>query len=214
MFIPYRSDEISTMAINPYSNKRSSVSSVSYPVKRQKKSGQPAMKIPRRLLPEIKLNIVDSATSFLTNQQASYDLPDNIVRGTASNDRIGSKIRISRIRVHFDYSGLTTLTSGVRMSLVIPKDPSVTALLSSQYASWDTQRFTVLYDTIMPNDPSCLAGIVEFASPLNVEYGGPQQPNGIQRNNVQLLLFAQANPNDAGSLLAANTNVSIYYTDA
>lgn len=163
------------------------------------------MKIPRSLMPETK-QYVSSILSSATTNYAYASIPSSISQGDDGNDFIGSKFRISRIRVNYDFSQLS-LTSGVRVSVVIPKDPSTYPILTSTIQQWDTQTYTVLHDMILPDSPDTATGTFDVTGPINVHMSSAGSTP--LRNNVYLFVYSTGN----GSALQTDFSYSVWFTD-
>ena len=132
-------------------------------------------------------------------------------QGNDSDQFIGSKFRIQRIRVNYDLTTLT-LTSGFRMMLVIPKDPNVSFATSGVpiFTTSDqvnTDEYTVLHDQLMSNDASLRAGTFDWVGPLNVEMN--KAGTTCQRNNVHLFFFSDSAGTDANTQIT----YSVWFTD-
>jgi len=130
-------------------------------------------KIPKSLQPELKQFVSDFA-GFSTSgtNTAVSSIPIIMSQGDGGNQFIGSKFRIMRVRVYFDYSDVTT-TSGIRLSLGIPKDPSDSVILDTTAAGTliphNMRSVTMLKEMFLKTDGSNLNGYMEWNGPLNVE---------------------------------------------
>ena len=181
-------------------------------VKRQKTMGtmtrkSAPMKIPKSLLPETK-QIFRNLIATSDTDYAIESIPSFMNQGDGSDQFVGSKVRIQRVRVTYDFSGLS-LTTGHRIMLVIPKDPSnfVTPVTSNIWHQIDTDQFTVLHDQIMSNDSSLRAGTFDWVGPLNVE----TNKNGTTplRNNLTLVVFSDGQ----GANIRTRVGYSVWFTD-
>lgn len=162
------------------------------------------MKVPKSMQPEMKQYEKSTLTTAFTGYAYS-SIPTDMSQGDASDQFIGSKLRMARLRVNYDWSQLT-LTEAVRVSVVIPKDPSTTPFLSNARATWDTAQFTVLHDMILPPDLSVSAGTFDVTGPINIE----MTSNGVTclRNNIQIYVGSNGN----GTGLANDISYSIWFT--
>jgi len=172
------------------------------------------MRVPKSLLPEMKFRYIQGIPSPLTDT-AVLSISSLIGIGGQSNQRIGSKVRIQRIRVTYDYSHFTP-ESAIRMSLVIPKTDSDAPVLTVSCQPWDTQFFTVLKDMmIAPSAGSLIQentqGFMDFVGPINVDYSVVGGTGRVLRNNVYLSIFAQGFAIEAAAI--RSTSVSVWYTD-
>lgn len=168
---------------------------------------RPPPRIPKSMLPEMK-NFRSGTLSTSGSNYAYSSISNTIVQGDDGNDYIGSKYRMHRIRVMYDYSQLS-LTSAVRLMLVITKDPSTTptAILSSATTPVDPHSYTVLHDMLLPDSPDALAGTFDWTGPLNVEMS--QIGGTVLRNNVWLLAYSTSN----GTNISSKTSFSVWFTD-
>jgi len=81
--------------------------------------------------PELKQFVSTANLDTHVNGNAAYaSLPDIMSQGNDGNQFIGSKYRILRVRVYFDYTDVT-LTSGLRLGLGIPKQPNDLTILDT-----------------------------------------------------------------------------------
>lgn len=162
------------------------------------------MRIPRALMPEVKQYSATALTTAGANQ-ARHNILTNMTQGTGSDQYLGSRIRMKRLRVHYDYSDLS-LTHGVRLLVVIPKQTTF-GLPANQLSPIDTNEFTVLYDLLLPNDPSVLAGTFDVVGPINMEW---DNANNVKKNGIHVIATSVG----AGSGLASRTSLSMWFTDA
>ena len=130
-------------------------------------------RMPKALMPEIKQYTSTGVNLLTTGLNTAYrSIPVLMSQGNDGEQFSGSKFRILRVRVYFDYSDVTT-TSGVRLSLGIPKDPSDLTILSTGTAGTmlphNMRRVTMLKETFLKTDGSNLNGYMEWVGPLNVE---------------------------------------------
>lgn len=165
------------------------------------------MKIPRSLLPETKQFIQTNSMSSVTNG-AYQSIPGAMTQGDLGDDYTGSKFRIKRLRVYYDFTQLT-LTDAVRISVVIPKVAGSLGLPLVNVDPWDTDSYTVLHDMLLPDAQECLAGTFDVTGPINVELNKTGLPT---RNDIFVVAVS------AGSGAAiANIGVMRYclwFTDA
>jgi len=161
-------------------------------------------KIPRSLLPETKQHIGINLSTALTNS-AYTALAEDMTQGTASDDFVGSKFRMMRLRVNYDWGDLT-LTDAVRLSVVIPKDPTTNPGIASAIAHWDTNTYTVLHDMLLPRDESLSAGTFDIKGPVNIEMN--TAGTAVLRNNIHIYAYSTGN----GSGLASDISYSLWFT--
>lgn len=167
---------------------------------------QAPMRIPKSLMPEMKQyyrnTLVTNGTSY-----AYSEIPLDMAQGDTSQNFDGAKFRIHRIRVNYDFSQ-ASLSGGVRMMLIIPKDVSFnpTALISSARDQIDTNLHTVLFDRLVSDDLMTAAGTFDWKGPLNVEMN--VSGTAAQRNNVFLYVYG----NNAGLALRDDFSYSVWFT--
>lgn len=180
------------------------------PTKRRRMTKKKApMRIPKSMLPEMK-QYTTTGLSASTNY-AYLSLYGSMTQGDGSDQFVGSKFTLKRFRFMYDYSDLSaTLTEGVRISVVIPKDPSITPTITDHIDPWDTQNYTVLYDSVLPKDPSCLAGTFDVTGPIHMQ--GSSGGTSPLRNAVHLYVHSAG----LGSTLASPSRCSssVWFTDA
>jgi len=161
--------------------------------------------------PEIKQWI--SASTLPSATDGAYmSIPIYMTQGDDGNDFIGSKFRILRVRVYYDYTGLT-ITDSVRMVLGVPKDPNSTSILSTTAGQSQTLpsnyfNVTIFKEKYLKTDGSDHAGFLEWTGPLNVEMD--QTGASPLKNN----LFFQVNStgNGAGLAVAQRTRIEVIFT--
>jgi len=156
--------------------------------------------IPKSLMPELKQFIRTGALSSIFNS-AYTSVPVSMGAGTSGVAFLGSKFRIERVRVYYDYSGIT-VTEGIRMALGIPKDPSNLTILETGANSTtlpaNMRKVTILKERFLKTDGSDLNGFLEWKGPLNVEM---DDAGAVALKNN---LIFQVNSANAGSDLAAS----------
>lgn len=162
------------------------------------------MRIPRSLLPETKQFIRSILTG--TTNTAYSSIYQDMSQGDDGTQFVGTKFRMLRLRVMYDFSQLS-LTEGVRMSVVIPKNPSVVPSLLSAITPWDTQQYTVLFDRIVGDDTSLVTGTFDVKGPITLE--GDSSGFTPLRNNV-IVYFQSAS---SGANLASKVNYQMWFTD-
>lgn len=166
------------------------------------------MKIPRSLLPEVKH--YTQSISFTTTTHTAYQSVSNtVLQGDDSDDYVGSKFRMLRLRCFYDFTG-GTLSEGVRMCVVIPKDPTTAPSIGSAVQPWDNTSYTVLHDMLLPNDKSVLAGTFDVTGPINVEMN--LTSSVVQRNNIFVYLYSQNAAGVIGDI--TNFRYEMWFTDA
>ena len=160
----------------------------------------------RNPTPEIKQWI--SAVNLTTTLNGAYvTIPTAMSQGDDGNDFIGSKFRVLRVRIYYDYSTVT-VTDSIRMVLGVPKDPSQTAILTtttgqSQVLPANYFATTILKEKYLKTDGSDHAGYMEWTGPLNVEMN---EGGTIPLKNS---LIFQVNSSGQGSLLGNSTRTRI-----
>lgn len=165
-----------------------------------------SMRVPKSLLPETKNFIQDS----LTNNSTSYaysSVPSDMGQGDGGNQFIGQKFRMLRLRVNYDFTQLT-ITEAVRVSIVMPKDPSTIPTLTASLAQWDTSNFTVLHDLLLPDAAEVAAGTFDVTGPLNVEMNS--SGTTPLRNNIYIYVHTAG----LGATIRFNFGYQIWYTDS
>jgi len=175
------------------------------------KSKTRTLPVRRYAAPEIKQFI---SAGFLTStaNSATYSIPLFMNQGDNGDTFIGSKFRILRVRVYYDYRGLTP-TTGIRMAMGIPKDPTQTLIMSAttgQSTLLPTNYFTttLLKEKFLKTDDSDLNGYLEWTGPLNVEMDVSGAT--VQRNN----LIFQVNSEGIGATIAgpSRTRIEVLFT--
>lgn len=168
---------------------------------------QKPMRIPKALLPEMK-QYTKSSLSASSTSYAYSSIPSDMGQGDDGDDFIGSNFRIARIRVYYDFSQIS-LTSGVRMALVIPKDPSTTSVnaILSTTTPVDKTNFTILFDRLLPDSVDVAAGYFDWSGPLNVEMN--KTGTTTLRNNVHLHVYASG----VGASMANAFAYAVWFTD-
>jgi len=165
----------------------------------------------RNATPEIKQWI---SSSLLTNAAngASASIPTLMTQGDDGNDFLGSKFRILRVRIYYDYTTVTPSDS-IRMILGVPKDPSNNLMLTttsgqSQVLPANYFSTTVLKEKYLKTDGSDHAGYMEWTGPLNVEM--TETGASPLKNN----LVFQVNSTGQGLNLAQNsrTRIEVLFT--
>jgi hypothetical protein len=128
-----------------------------------------------------------------------------MAQGDSAGEFIGAKFRLTRLRVYYDLSHIS-FSRGIRISVLIPKKAGTTPP-GFTIDSWDTNLFTVLYDMLLPNDPSVLSGTFDVTGPINIELDGAGV--NILRNDI-LIVFTSSN----GATVQSNVSYTVWYTDA
>ena len=163
-------------------------------------------KIPKALMPELK-QFVTSINLPSTVNSAQLSIPATMNQGDSGVSYDGSKFRIVRVRIYFDYSDVTT-TRGIRLALGIPKDPSDTVILTnlggfSIVEPANMRQVTMLKEMFLKTDNSNLNGYMEWNGPLNVEM------NAAGSTPLKNNLIFQVNSDGVGALLANGTRTRI-----
>ena len=168
-------------------------------------------RIPKALMPELK-QWVSAVALDATINDARMSIPSFMQQGNDGDQFLGSKFRITRVRVYFDYSDVT-FTTGIRMALGIPKDPTDTTILSnvtgfSTVVPANMRQVTMLKEMFLKTDGSNLNGYMEWSGPLNIEMNeGGTAP---LKNN----LILQINSDGVGFSLqpSTRTRVEVLFT--
>jgi len=161
-------------------------------------------KIPKALLPETKQYLAASlSTSGFSD--AYSPIPEQMTQGDSGSEFLGSKFRVMRLRVNYDWSAIS-LSGAVRLSVVIPKDPTTNPALTSSRQQWDTNTYTVLHDMLIPPDSSLTAGTFDVKGPINVEMDATG--SAPRRNNICIYVFNTGN----GAALASDISYSCWFT--
>jgi len=175
------------------------------------KSTSRSLPVRRYATPEIK-QWVSAITLQSTTNGAYTSIPAAMSQGDDGNDFLGSKFRILRVRIYYDYSTLTP-TDSIRMALGVPKDPSNTLILTtttgqSQVLPSSYFTVTMLKEKYLKTDGSDAAGYMEWTGPLNVE---KSETGGIVLKNN---LIFQVNSSNLGTSLAASsrTRIEVMFT--
>lgn len=164
------------------------------------------MKIPKFLLPETKQYIQSALT--LSNASAAFsNICTDITQGNDADQFIGSKYRITRLRVNYDFSQVS-LSEAVRISVLIPKNASSIPVLFSARDQWDTNLYTVLHDMILPDSPDTASGTFDVTGPINVEMDN--DGTTPVRNSVYVYVYSAGN----GLVLRADFSYAFWFTDA
>jgi len=165
-----------------------------------------SLPVRRAAVPEVKQFISFSPLTSVTNG-AYVSIPGIMTQGDDGQDFIGSKFRILRVRIYYDYSGVAAGTP-IRLGLGVPKDVSTVSLFTttanlSQILPSNHFNITMLKEKHLKTDSSDRTGIMEWTGPLNVEMdsGGA---NPLKNN-----LIFQANSDSNGVALAATTATRI-----
>lgn len=176
--------------------------------RRTKAKPRTVTRIPRSMKPETK-QYISGANFTNTTNEAYVSVPDAIQQGDNDNQFVGTKLRVLRLRVYYDFSQLS-LTDAVRISVIIPKDPTATPSLLYNVDPWPNNAYTVLHDMLLPDDPSVLAGTFDITGPINVQYSS----GGITplKNNIYIYLHSASNGASLANLSAVK--YSLWYSDA
>jgi len=173
-------------------------------VKRRKVMTQ--TRIPRAMQPELK-QWISSATMVLSSANSStMSIPTFMSQGSDGDQFIGSKFRITRVRVYFDYSDVT-FTSGIRLALGVPKDPSTSTILDTSTVGTviphNMRRVSILKEMFLKTDSSNLNGYMEWNGPLNVEM------NDTGTSPLKNNLILQINADGVASLVGGTTRTRV-----
>jgi len=181
-------------------------SSMSNPRSTKRRRVMTQTKLPKALMPEMKQFV--SSVSLTTGANTAYAvIPTLMASGTDGTQFVGSKFRIMRVRVYYDYTDVT-ITKGVRMVFGIPKDPSSAPLISTATSTnsilpINLRGGTLLKEKFLKTDNSDLNGYFEWSGPLNVEMS--ESGTFVFKN----ALIFQVNSDGVGAALALNTRTRI-----
>jgi len=168
-------------------------------------------RIPKAMQPELKQYVTTSSLQTTGTNTAYLSIPLVMNQGNDGDQFLGSKFRIMRIRVYFDYSDVAT-TSGIRMALGIPKDPTGFTIFDTGSSGTVTPAnmrvTTMLKEMFLKTDGSNLNGYMEWSGPLNIEMSATG--TGVLKNN----LIFQVNSDGVGSTLSSftRTKVEVLFT--
>jgi len=169
-------------------------------------------RILKSMQPELKQFVsVFDLTSTPGSNFCTASIPSIMSQGDDGDRYIGSKFRILRIRVYFDYTDVT-ITSGVRLQLGIPKDPTATTINATSGLGTTSpanyRQVTMLKDMFLKTDGSNLNSYMEWNGPLNVE----MNDNGTSPLKNNLIL--QINSTGVGDELStvARTRIEVMFT--
>jgi len=168
-------------------------------------------RIPKSMQPELKQWVSVSALTTVGANSAVMTIPQVMNQGNDGDQFLGSKFRINRVRVYFDYTDVTT-TSGIRLALGIPKDISDNAIMdvgtSGTVIPLNMRRTTLLKEMFLKTDGSNLNGYMEWLGPLNIELS--DDGNTTLKN--QLILQINSDAVGATIASAARTRVEVMFT--
>lgn len=179
------------------------------PFKRARRSSKAkpkatAMTIPRSLLPETKQFTKSALTSSLTSNAYST-IGADITQGDSSAQIIGSKFRIKRLRVMYNFNSVTQPS---RIVVYISKRPSQSpSVVNNMTTALDTNLYTVLYERLIPDDSAYQVGTFDVPMNLQVEL----DVNGavVYKNDIRICVYSLSN----GTNVQSNCGYSIWYTD-
>lgn len=179
--------------------------------KRQRTMGKKqrtTMKIPKSLLPETKMFFQNTLNNIALNS-AFTSVPQDLTQGDDGEDFTGSKFRVQRLRVFYDFSQVA-LGSGVRVAVVIPKDPTIApiTLFSSTISPINSREFTVLHDMLLPDSPDTAAGTFDITGPINVEMNNAGA--AVYKNNIWIYVYSVA----TNTQLRDSFSYQVWFTDA
>jgi len=178
-------------------------------VKRRKVTTQ--TRIPTSMQPELKQWVSSATMVTVGANSAVMSIPNFMSQGDNGDQFLGSKFRILRVRVFFDYTDVTT-TSGVRLALGIPKDISDNAIIdtgtSGTIIPHNLRRTTMLKEMFLKTDGSNLNGYMEWKGPLNIEM------SDIGTSPLKNNLLLQINSDGVAASIAstARTRVEVLFT--
>jgi len=164
------------------------------------------LSVRRYQAPEVKQFISSTSLTSVTNG-AYASLSVIMTNGDDGNDFVGSKFRILRVRIYYDYTDVTA-GNPIRMALGVPKDPTTTSLLTTTALQGlvlpaNYHNITILKEKFLKTDGSDRSGVMEWTGPLNVEMD--TQGIAALRNN----LIFQVNSENQGAIAGNNTRTRI-----
>jgi len=172
--------------------------------KRRKTTAKVVARIPKALLPEMKQFIVGNLSSDDGTSRAWSSIPVDMSQGDASSQFDGSRFRIAKIRVYYNYTQIS-LTDAIRLSVVIPKDVSATPSTTGDNP-WDTNINTVLYDKFVSHDLLNQAGYFDVTGPINVDMS--TTGTSCLRNAVHIHVSSTSKGNN----MRFNTAYAVWFT--
>jgi len=168
-------------------------------------------RIPKAMQPELKQWVSFQNLNVSGVNAAFMSIPLFMNQGDDGDDFLGSKFRILRVRVYFDYTDVTT-TSGIRLSLGIPKDPGNTTITDIGTAGTliphNYRQVTMLKEMFLKTDGSNLNGYMEWSGPLNVEMNSAG--SSPLKNNLTLQINSDGVSSSISSL--NRTRVEVMFT--
>jgi len=165
-------------------------------------------RIPKLMQPEIKQWVSFNSMTVSGTNAAIMSIPTFMSQGDGGDQFSGSKFRILRVRVYFDYTDVAT-TSGVRFGLGIPKDPSSSSLYDISSLGTmlpaNLRQVTMLKEMFLKTDGSNLNGYMEWNGPLNVEMNS--DGTAPLKNNLMLQIVSENVGTSIGSTTRARVEV-------
>jgi hypothetical protein len=159
----------------------------------------PLSALPRSVIPETKFHdttIVTVASNFMT---ASIVPP----QGQDGDQFIGSQLRCKSLDFSW-WTNTATPDASVRISVLIPKDPSITPVFLPAQSRYDHHDFTVVHDVFFSTqDTRCQ----RISLPINAIVRFNKLGTTITQNDIFIAVNSTAN-------LAQTSECRLYYTDA
>lgn len=167
--------------------------------KRQRTSKVPMSAIPRQLVPETKYqNLTGNqlTTSFVTSSMV-------VSQGNGRAERVGNKVFMKGLDISFAF-GAGTTPANARLSVLVPKDPSIAPAALNPLLRYSQDDFHILFDELYSSVDS-RSGRVKL--PLNrlQTYNGALSSN-ILSNNVYVVVNSPTSEPEF--------SVRYYFTDA
>jgi len=168
-------------------------------------------RLPKSMQPELKQWVSAVSLTSVGANTATMIIPQAMNQGNDGDQFLGSKFRIMRVRVYFDYTDVTT-TSGIRLALGMPKDINDNVIMdtgtSGTVIPLNMRRTTLLKEMFLKTDGSNLNGYMEWLGPLNIEMS--DDGNSTLKNN----LIVQINSDAVGATIAssARTRIEVLFT--
>lgn len=178
------------------------------PTKAKRRKTTTTMRVPKSLLPETKQYTKTMLTGSSTDYTFSH-VPDDMIQGYFGNEYVGSKFKIQRLKINYDWTAqVSTMTSGIRMVVGICKDPSVAAHdhVTGVTAQIDHRAVTVLAERYFQPTLDDCCGSIDLKLPLNVEMSSTG--SNVMKNNVFIIFYCPGK----GTALKTLITYSSYFT--
>jgi hypothetical protein len=155
--------------------------------------------LPRSIIPETKFHDTQITTVSSNFMTASIVPP----QGQDGDQFIGSQLRCKSL----DFSWWATTSTqdvSVRISVLIPKDPSVTPVFLPAQSRYDHHDFTIVHDVLFSTqDTRCQ----RITLPLNAIVRFNKTGTAVTQNDIFIAVNCTGN-------LTQTSECRLYYTDA